>query len=86
MSLKLDCVPVPAAFRKRHERAGGAELEMFSVAGRDGFLRLTVGTETAGKKGARVTHISVSFAQSSDPDALSRRGGRATRELPRGPR
>lgn len=74
MSLKLDCVPVPEAARKRHERQGGAELEMFSVAGRDGFLRLTVGTETAGKKGSpRVTHISVSFAQSNDADAAPTR-------------
>ena len=45
MSLKLDAVPVPASFRKRHERQGGAELEMYSVARLDGFLRLTVGAE-----------------------------------------
>jgi hypothetical protein len=69
MPLKLDAVPVPASFRKRHERKGGAELDMYSVAQRDGFLRLTVGVEQAGKKGARVTHISVSFALSCDPDA-----------------
>ena len=69
MPLKLDAVPVPASFRKRHERKGGAELDMYSVARRDGFLRLTVGAEQAGKKGERVTHISVSFALSSDPDA-----------------
>ena len=68
MPLKLDAVPVPATLRKRHERKGGAELDMYSVARRDGFLRLTVGEEPAGKKGARVTHISVSFALSSDPD------------------
>jgi hypothetical protein len=42
---------------------------MYSVAQRDGFLRLTVGVEQAGKKGSRETHISVSFALSSDPDA-----------------
>jgi hypothetical protein len=69
MSLKLDAVPVPASLRKRHERKGGAELEMYSVARLDGFLCLTVGEELAGKKGARVTHISVSFAESNQPDA-----------------
>ena len=69
MALKLDAVPVPASVRKRHERQGGAELDMYSVAQRDGFLRLAVGAEQAGKKGTRVTHISVSFALSSDPDA-----------------
>lgn len=69
MSLKLDAVPVPVSLRKRHERQGGAELEMYSIARRDGFLRLTIGVEPAGRKGARVTHLSVSFAQSSDPDA-----------------
>jgi len=69
MPLKLDTVPVPASFRKRHERRGGAELDMYSVARLDGFLRLTVGTEPADKKGTQVTHISVSFAQSGDPDA-----------------
>jgi hypothetical protein len=42
---------------------------MYSVARLDGFLRLTVGDEQAGKKGERVTHISVSFALSSQPDA-----------------
>jgi hypothetical protein len=73
MPLKLDAVPVPAAFRKRHERRGGAELDMYSVARRDGFLRLTVSEEPAGKKGSRLTHISVSFAQSSDPDAPTTR-------------
>ena len=69
MPLKLDAVPVPATFRKRHERKGGADLDMYSVARLDGFLRLTVGAEPASKKGALVTHISVSFAPSSDPDA-----------------
>lgn len=69
MSLKLDIVPVPGSYRKRHERKGGAELEMYSVARLDGFLRLTVGAEPAGKRGASVTHISVSFAESSQPDA-----------------
>jgi len=74
MSLKLDAVPVPASFRKRHERQGGAELEMYSVARLDGFLRLTVGAEPAGKKkSALVTHLAVSFAQSSDPDAPATR-------------
>lgn len=42
---------------------------MYSVALRDGFLRLTVGVEPADKKGARVTHIAVSFALNSQPDA-----------------
>ena len=32
MPLKLDAVLVPASFRKRHERKGGAELDMYSVA------------------------------------------------------
>src|SRR5204862_1268295 len=73
MPLKLDAVPVPSTLRKRHERKGGAELDMYCVARLDGFLRLTVGDEPAGKKGSRVTHISVSFAQSSQPDALSTR-------------
>ena len=69
MPLKLDGVPVPASFRKRHERNGGAELDMYSVSRLNGFLRLTVGAEQAGKKGERITHISVSFALSSHPDA-----------------
>ena len=69
MPLKLDAVAVPATIRKRHERKGGAELEMYSVARLDGFLCLTVGEEPAGKTGERVTHISVSFAQSCQPDA-----------------
>jgi|GEM_PF-5871750 len=73
MSLKLDAVSVPASLRKRHERKGGAELEMYSVAQLDGFLRLTIGAEPACKKGASVTHISVSFAESSLPDALPTR-------------
>jgi hypothetical protein len=42
---------------------------MYSVARLDGFLRLTVSDEPADKKGARVMHISVSFALSSQPDA-----------------
>ncbi len=69
MSLKLDPLPVPAAFRKRHERQGGAELDMYSVSRLDGFLHLTVGAEPAGKKRACVTHIAVSFAQNNQPDA-----------------
>lgn len=74
MPLKLDTVPVPASVRRRHERKGGAELDMYSVARLDGFLHLTVGVERAGKKDDRVTHISVSFAQSGHPDApLTRR-------------
>ncbi len=68
MSLKLDSVLVPESFRKRHERKGGAELEMYAVSLRDGFLRLTVGTERAGKKDETITHISVSFAPNSHPD------------------
>ena len=68
MPLILDAVPVPASVRKRHERQGGAELDMYSIARPDGFLRLTVGVEPATKKGQRVTHVSVSFSPSSDPD------------------
>jgi hypothetical protein len=69
MSLKLDAVPVPESFRKRHERNGGAELEMYSVARLQGFLCLTIGEEQTATKGVNVTHISVSFAQSSEPEA-----------------
>ena len=69
MPLKLDAVPVPSTLRKLHERKGGAELEMYSVARPEGFLRLTVGQERAGRNGERVTHLSISFALSSQPDA-----------------
>ncbi|MBS0263528.1 MAG: hypothetical protein JSS02_16425 [Planctomycetes bacterium] len=74
MSLKLEPVSVPAEVLALHEQAGGAELEMFAVARRDGFLRLTVGTEMSDTHEGRVTHISVSFAASSDPhEAPTRR-------------
>ena len=69
MQLKLESVPVPASLRKRHERQGGTDLDMYCVARLNGFLRLTVGEERAARKGETVTHISVSFAESSHPDA-----------------
>ena len=69
MSLKLDTVPVPESFRKRHERQGGAELDMYAVAQRDGFLRLTVSEDPASIKGDLVMHIAVSFTLSNDPEA-----------------
>lgn len=74
MPLKLDAIPVPTAVRKRHERKGGAELDMYSVARPDGFLRITVSADPASKKGELVMHIAVTFTQSSQPDApLTRR-------------
>jgi len=51
MPLKIDAVPVPDSLRKRHERKGGADLDMYSVARLDGFLRLTVGAEPAPRPG-----------------------------------
>ena len=73
MALKLDSVPVPATLRQLHEREGGGELEMYAVARPGGYLRLTVGEELTGPEGERVTHISVSFALSNQPDARSTR-------------
>ena len=71
MSLKLESVPVPPAPQTSRAKRGGGTRNVFR---RSSTAFCASRSARAGRqKGDRVTHISVSFAESSQPGALPTR-------------